>query len=83
MWPYLELLIDLRAKAVHQHHFDTHALDQRQVLRQMLQLARSNGLAGNAHDKGLVAKFVDVGRHRTEPGHKGEGEYGGHADRAG
>ena len=70
----LELLVDLRAKTVHQHHLDTHALNHCQVLRQVRQFAGGDGFSGNAHHKGLVAKFVDVRCHRPEPGHKGEVE---------
>ena len=36
------------------------------------------GLTGNGDHEGLVAELVDVGRHRPEPGHKGEIENGGH-----
>ena len=68
----LELLVHLGPKAVHQHHFHAHALDHGQVLRQVRQLARRNGLARHSHHKGLVAKLVDVRRHRAEPGHEGE-----------
>ena len=57
-----ELFIDLRAKAVHQHDLHAHALDQRQVLRQVLQLARRNRLARDADHKGLAPVHVDVGR---------------------
>jgi hypothetical protein len=74
----LELLVDLRAKAVHQHDLHAHALDQRQVLRDVLQLAGGDGLAGDADHEGLAAVHVDVGRHRAEPGHEGEIEDGGH-----
>jgi len=73
-----QLLVDLRAKAMHQHDLHTHALDQRQVLRQMPQLARGNGFTRDAHHEGLAPVQVDVGRHRTEPGHEGEVEDGGH-----
>ena len=64
---------------MHQHDLHAHALNQCQVLRQVLQLARRNGLARNAHHKGLAPVHVDVGRHRAEPGHKCEVEYGRHA----
>ncbi len=73
-----QLFVDLGAKAVHQHDFHAHALDQRQVLRQVLQLARGNGLARDAHHKGLAPVHVDVRRHRPEPGHEGEVENCGH-----
>jgi hypothetical protein len=74
----LELLVHLRAKAVHQHNLDAHALDHGQVLRQAVQLARGNGLARNAHHKRLVAELVDVRRNRPEPGDEGEIEDRGH-----
>ena len=52
----LELLVHLGPKAMHQHDFDAHALDHGQVLRQVRQLARCNGLARNADDKSLVPR---------------------------
>jgi hypothetical protein len=73
-----QLLVDLGAKAMHQHDLHAHALDQRQVLRQVLQLARRNRFARDAHHKGLAPVHVDVRRHRPEPGHEGEIENGGH-----
>ena len=56
-------------------------LDQRQVLREVLQLAGRDRLAGDADHEGLAAVRVDVGRHRAEPGDEGEVEDGGHARR--
>ena len=73
-----KLFIDLRAKAVHQHDLHAHALDQRQVLRNVRQLAGRNGFAGHADHKGLAPVQVDVRCHRAEPGHKGKIENGGH-----
>ena len=68
----LELLVDLRAKAVHQHDLHAHALDHGQVLREVRQFACGNRLTRDADHKGLVAELVDVGRNRPEPGHEGE-----------
>ena len=73
-----QLFIHLRAEAVHQHDLDPHGLDQRQVLRNVVQLAGGNGLTRQPDHKGLVAKLVDVGRHRPEPGHESEIENGRH-----
>ena len=73
-----QLLIDLRAKAMHQHHLHAHALNQRQVLRQMLQLARRNSLARQTHHKGFATVQVDVGCYRAEPRYEGEVENGTH-----
>ena len=73
-----ELFIDLRPKAMHQHHPDAHALDQGQVLHQVGQFASRNGFARNAHDKGFAPVHVDIGRHRSKPGHKGEVKNGRH-----
>ena len=75
----LQLLVDLRAEPVHQHDLHAHAADQRQVLRDVLQLARRDRLAGHPDHEGLAPVHVDVGRHRAEPGHEGEIEDGGHA----
>ena len=58
-----KLLIDLRPEAMHQHDFHAHALNQRQVLRNVLQFACRNGLARNTHHKGFAPVGVDVGRH--------------------
>ena len=71
-----QLLIDLRPKAVHQHDLDAHALNEGQVLGNVLQLARRNGLAGHAHHEGFAPVQVDVGRHRAKPGHEGKIENG-------
>ena len=68
----LQLLVHLGAKTVDQHHFDTHALNQGQVLGQVRQFAGCDGFTRNAHDKGLAAVHVDVGGHRPKPGDKGE-----------
>ncbi len=73
-----ELFVDLGAKTMHQDNLDTHALDHGQVLRNMVQLARSDGLAAQPDHESLVAELVDVGCHRAEPGHKGEVEDRGH-----
>ena len=74
----LQLLVHLRAKAVHQHDLDAHGLDHGQVLRDVVQLAGRDGFTREPHHEGLVAELVDVGRHRAEPGHEGEVEDGGH-----
>ncbi len=75
----LELFVHLRPETMHQHDLHAHTLNHRQVLRQMVQLARGDGFARNAHHKGLVAKFVDVRRDRAEPRNEGEIEDSGHA----
>ena len=77
----LELLVDLRAKAVHQHNLHAHALDHGQVLCQIGQFACSNGLATHTNHEGLVAKFVDIWRYRAKPRHEGEIENSGHGVR--
>ena len=74
----IELLVDLRSEAMHQHDSHAHALDHGQILGQELQLARRNGFTGNTDNKGLISKFVDVGSDRAKPGHKGEVENSGH-----
>ena len=73
-----QLFIHLWAKAMHQHNAHAHALDKRQVLRQIGQLASGNGLARDTDHKGLAAVHVDVGCDRAEPRHKGEVKNGGH-----
>ena len=70
-------LIDRRAHQL-QNADGAVLLDQGQVLHQIGQFARSNGLTRNAHDKGLAPVHVDVGRHRSKPGHKGEVKNGRH-----
>ncbi len=57
-----QLLIHLRAKAVHQHELDAHGLQDRQVLGEPVQLARGDQLAGNRHHEGLATVGVDVRR---------------------
>ncbi len=62
LWPFeAQLFVHLRAKAMHQHNFDAHGLDQRQVLHDALQLACGNRLTCDAHHKGLVSELVDIG----------------------
>jgi hypothetical protein len=63
---------------MHQHHLHAHALDQRQILRDVLELAGSDRLTRHGHHEGLAAVHMDVGRDRAEPGHEGEVEDGGH-----
>ncbi|KAB7571655.1 transposase, partial [Verminephrobacter sp. Larva24] len=43
-----------------------------------MQLARRNALSGQPDDKSLVAKLVDIRRHRAEPGNEVEVEIAGH-----
>src|SRR6185369_10624424 len=74
----LELFCDLRPEAVHQHDLHAHALDQREVLGDVLQLAGCHRLAGHADDESLAPVHVDVRRHRSEPGHESKVEDGGH-----
>ena len=57
---------------MHQHNLHAHALNQSQILGQVLQLAGSDGFTRNAHDKGFATVHVDVGCHRAKPRHKGE-----------
>ena len=78
-----ELLVDLRAKAMHQHDFHAHRLDHRDVLRDRGQLTRRNAFAGQSDHEDLVTEFVDVRRDRAEPGHESEIEDGGHEGQEG
>jgi hypothetical protein len=74
-----QLFGDLGPKAMHQHEFDAHRVQDGKVLHEGVELAGRNGFAGQADDKGLAAIGVDVGRHGTKPGHEGVGEYEAHA----
>ena len=67
-----ELLIHLRPKAMDQHNLHTHALNQGQILGQVLQLASCDGFTCNAHHKGFATVHVDVGCHRAKPRYEGE-----------
>ena len=73
-----QLFVDLRAKAVHQHDLHAHALNERDVLRQIGQFARLQRFPRDTHDKGFAAVHVDIWRHRPEPGDKGEVKDCGH-----
>ncbi len=46
-----QLLVDLRPKAVHQHQLDAHRVQDRQVLREQLQLAGGDRLAGDGRPR--------------------------------
>ena len=67
-----QLLIHLWAKAVNQHHFHTHTLDECQVLHQAGQFARRDGFASDGHHKGFAAVHVDIGCDRSKPRDEGE-----------
>ena len=67
-----QLLIHLWAKAVNQHHFHTHTLDECQVLHQAGQFARCDGFASDGHHKGFAAVHVDIGCNRSKPRDEGE-----------
>ena len=69
-----QLLVDLRPKAVHQHELDAHRLQDREVLRERVELAGGDQLAGDRDDEGLAVVGVDVRRHGAEPRHEGVGE---------
>jgi hypothetical protein len=56
---------------VHQHQLDAHGVQDGQVLHEGVELARGDGLAGQADHEGLAAVGVDVGRHGAKPGHEG------------
>ncbi|MNS89025.1 hypothetical protein D3C72_1230230 [compost metagenome] len=58
-----QLFVHLRAKPMHEHDLDPQGLDQRQILRNRLQLACRNGFTGDPHHKSLVAELVDIGCH--------------------
>ncbi len=70
----LQLVVDLRPEAVHQHQLHAHRVKDGQILHQRVELACGNHLAGDRHDEGLAVIGVDVRRHGTEPGHEGVGE---------
>ena len=74
----LELLIHLRAKPVHQHHFHAHALNHGQVLHQAGQFAGFYRLACDGDHKGFATVHVYVGGDRAEPGDEGEIENSRH-----
>ena len=67
-----QLFVDLGPEAVHQNQLDPHALNESQVLCQGLKFVRLDRLSRNGHHKGLAPVHVNVGGHRSEPGHKGE-----------
>jgi hypothetical protein len=73
-----QLLVHLRPEAVNQHNFHAHALNQGQILGQVLQFARSNGFTCNAHHKGFAAVHVNIRRHRAKPRYEGEVKDSGH-----
>ena len=78
-----KLFVDLWTEPIDQDDLQAHAVDQRQVLHDIGQLACCNGLARYTGDQRLSAVHVDVGRNGSEPRHKGEIENGGHRLAAG
>ena len=78
-----QLLVDLRPEAVHQHQLDAHRVQDRQVLREAVELAGGDQLAGDRDDEGLAAVGVDVRRDGAEPRHEGVGEDEAHGRRGG
>ena len=75
----LELLVHLRAKAMHQHQLDAHRVQDREVLHEGVQLARGDRLADQPDHEGLAVVGVDVRRDRAEPGNEGVREHEAHA----
>ena len=73
-----QLLIHLGSKAVHQHQFQPHRVQYREVLHDVVELAGGNAFAGQRNHEGLAPVSVDVGRNRAKPGHEGVGEYEAH-----
>ena len=69
-----QLLVDLRPKAVHEHELDAHRVQDREVLRERVELAGCDQLTGDRDDEGLAVVRVDVRCHGTEPGHECVGE---------
>ncbi|MNQ26856.1 hypothetical protein D3C85_401020 [compost metagenome] len=73
-----QLLIDLRARAVHQHQPDSQRRQQGQVLNQRIQRARLHKFAAKRHHEGLASERMHIGGDISEPSHKlGGGEFGG------
>ena len=70
----LELVVDLRPEAVHQHQLHAHRVQDGQILHQRVELARGDHLAGDRHDEGLAVIGMDVRRHGAEPGHERVGK---------
>ncbi len=60
-------LLDLRARAMHQHQPDAQRGKQVEVMRQLDELAIRHHLAAERDNEGLAAESVDIGRDGTEP----------------
>ena len=76
-----ELFIDLGSKSVYQHQFDTHRVQDRQVLDKGIELAGGNQLACHADDECLATVGVDIGRDGPKPGNEGVREDQAHGGR--
>ena len=72
-----QMLLDLRARAVHQPQPDPQAGKQIEVMRQFDELAVGDDLAAERNDESAPAERVDIGRDGTEPGD----EFGGGGNR--
>ena len=72
-----QMLLDLRARAVHQHQPDAEAGKQVEVMRQLDELAVRDHFAAERDHESAPAERVDVRRDGTEPGD----EFGGGGDR--
>ena len=66
-----QLLFDLGPESMHQHHLDAHGMQQRQILREGVELSRRDQLASDGHHECLAAVGMDVRRDRAEPRDKG------------
>ena len=64
-----QVLVDLRARAMHQHQLDAQRVQQRDVMHDVAEVLVVHGLAAEQQHEGLAAMPVDVGRGVAEPVH--------------
>ena len=66
----LQLRVDLRPHAVHQHQLDTEAVQQGEVVKQMVEIRAQRGLAAETDDAHTAVVRVRVRCNGAQGAHK-------------
>ena len=65
--PHGQPLLDLRTRPMHQHQTHTQAVEQHDVVDDVVEIRVRNRLTRQQHDKGALAVGIDIGRGVAKP----------------